>query len=110
MYGVETVWRVPSLSTPDPNTVHSSADINTYEAVKLFIDRAKSVVAAFVVPESDTSTLVEICHTLDGIPLAIELAASRVRVLSLRDIRRRLNDRFRLLTGGSRTGLPRQQT
>ncbi|MGH2599288.1 MAG: ATP-binding protein, partial [Dehalococcoidia bacterium] len=88
----ETVWRVPPLSLPD--------------ATRLFIERSQSYQ-----PDVDlTAAIEEICEQLDGVPLAIELAAARVRALSVEQIAARLSDRFRLLTGGSRTALPRQQT
>lgn len=102
--GGETVWRVPSLSTA------ARADGAPAEAVELFLDRARAVVPAFR-PEGDaTGTVARICARLDGIPLAIELAASRVRLLSVDQILAKLDDRFRLLTGGSRTALERHQT
>jgi predicted ATPase/class 3 adenylate cyclase/DNA-binding CsgD family transcriptional regulator len=93
----EATWRVPSLSLAD-------------EAVELFVDRARLAQAAFTVTDGNAATAVEICRRLDGIPLAIELAAARVRALSLPEILDSLHDRFRLLTGGSRTAVRRQQT
>jgi hypothetical protein len=78
--------------------------------VRLFIDRATAVRPGFKVTNENAPYIAEICWRLDGIPLAIELAAARIRVLSLDQIASRLNDQFRLLTGGSRTALPRQQT
>ena len=92
----ETVWRVPSL----PET----------EAIRLFCDRAVAVAPAFALTEQNTASVIQVCQRLDGIPLAIELAAARVNVLHVDQIAIRLNDRFRLLTGGSRTALPRQRT
>ena len=93
----ELSWRVPSLSLAD-------------EAVELFTDRARRARPDFVVGEDDTALVAEICERLDGMPLAIELAAARVRALSLRQIADSLHDRFRLLTGGARTAVRRQQT
>ncbi len=93
----EATWRVPSLSLDD-------------EAIELFTDRARLAMPDFVVPDGNGATVVEICRRLDGMPLAIELAAARVRALSLDEILAGLRDRFRLLTGGSRTAVRRQQT
>ena len=84
--------------------------METCEAVRLFIDRAQLSVPKFALTVDTTDAVVEICRRLDGIPLAIELAAARVKILSLEEIRARLDDRFRLLTGGSKTALARQQT
>jgi predicted ATPase/class 3 adenylate cyclase len=106
----EQTYRVPSLSLPDPQEVHTPASIVPFEALQLFVDRCLNVRADFRVTHENAATLVSICHRLDGIPLAIELAAARVRSLSVEEINRRLDHRFRLLTGGSRTALPRQQT
>ena len=78
--------------------------------MRLFVDRCLGVGPEFRVTHENAATLVSICHRVDGIPLAIELAAARVRSLSVEEINRRLDQRFRLLTGGSRTALPRQQT
>ncbi len=76
----------------------------------LFIDRATAAQPAFQITDQNAGAVADICQRLDGIPLAIELAAARVRALSVEKIAARLDDRFRLLTGGSRTALPRQQT
>jgi predicted ATPase len=81
-----------------------------HEAVQLFFDRARTVVPSFVVTGQNPAAVAQVCHRLDGIPLAIELAAARVKVLPVETIADRLDDRFRLLTSGSRTALPRQQT
>jgi predicted ATPase/class 3 adenylate cyclase len=111
----ETTWLVPSLSLPDRQYRPSvGADFVTtltqYEAVQLFIDRAVAVLPTFTITNQNAPAVAQICHRLDGIPLAIELAAVRVKVLSVEQIARRLDDRFYLLKGGSRTALPRQQT
>jgi tetratricopeptide (TPR) repeat protein len=98
------------LTTPVPERESTLESISQYEAVKLFIDRALTVDANFHVDNDNVPALAEICHRLDGIPLAIELAAARVQILTLQKINERLNDRFKLLTGGKRTVLPRQQT
>ena len=106
----EQAYRVPSLSLPDPKQAHTPVSIAPFEAVQLFTERALLARADFEVTNQNAPTLASICYRLDGIPLAIELAAARVRSLSVEEINRRLDERFRLLTGGSRTALPRQQT
>ena len=106
----EQTYRVPSLSLPDPKENHTPASVVPFEALQLFVDRCLSVRPDFRVTPENAATLASICHRLDGIPLAIELAAARVRSVSVEEINRRLDHRFRLLTGGSRTALPRQQT
>jgi non-specific serine/threonine protein kinase len=106
----ETVWRVPSLSVPDPSQPVQLESLLEFEAARLFVDRAQAVDAAFAVTDSNVATIAEVCLRLDGIPLAIELAAARLNVLSLDQINTRLKDRFRLLTGGSRTAVARQRT
>jgi predicted ATPase/DNA-binding CsgD family transcriptional regulator len=93
----EATWRVPSLSVTDA-------------AVELFADRARLAQAGFTVGSDNAAAVAEICGRLDGMPLAIELAAARVRALSLAEILEGLHDRFRLLTGGARTAVRRQQT
>ncbi len=93
----EATWRVPSLSLAD-------------EAVELFADRARLAQTGFTVTDDNAAVAAEICRRLDGVPLAIELAAARVRALSLAEILDGLHDRFRLLTGGARTAVRRQQT
>ena len=106
----EQTYRVPSLSLPDlrqPVTVES---VGQYEAARLFIDRALLSKTEFSVTRQNAAALASVCHRLDGIPLAIELAAARVRSLAVEEINVRLDNRFRLLTGGSKTALPRQQT
>jgi predicted ATPase/class 3 adenylate cyclase len=108
--GGEVTYRVPSLGLPDLQDLPPIESFSQYEAVRLFIDRATSVVPTFAVTNENAPALAQICSRLDGIPLAIELAAAKVRVLSLDQIAKRLDDRFRLLTGGSRTALERHQT
>ncbi len=108
----EVVWRTPTLGAPDPRaaaTLRRDA-IARYEAVRLFLDRAMSAQPSFNLSDQNAPIVAQICHRLDGIPLAIELAAVRVKVLSPEKILERLQDRFRLLTAGSRTALPRHQT
>ncbi len=106
----ETVLRVSSLSTPDSRRPLSIAALAQYEAVRLFVDRTAAVFPAFTVTGENAPAIAQVCHRLDGIPLAIELAAARISVLTVEQIAARLTDVFRLLTGGSRTALPRQQT
>jgi predicted ATPase/class 3 adenylate cyclase len=108
--GGEQAYRVPSLSLPDPNEPQTPESVAQCESVRLFVDRAALVRAGFGVTAENAATLASICSRLDGIPLAIELAAARARSLSVEEIESKLNQRFRLLTGGSRTALPRQQT
>ena len=106
----ETLWRVPSLSLPDTGRLLTAEDLVLYEAVRLFVDRAVATTPGFSVTSQNAPAVAQVCQRLDGIPLAIELAAARVKVLAVEQIAARLDDRFRLLTGGSRTLLPRQQT
>ncbi len=108
----ETSFRVPSLETPDPrgDTRIAVDDLMGYTAVRLFVERAREAVGNFSMTAGNAPAIVQICHRLDGIPLAIELAAVRVKVLTVDEIADRLDDRFRLLTGGSRTALQRHQT
>ena len=108
----ETAWGVPSLAVPpdSPAEAPPLERLTAYEAVRLFVERARAARPGFAVPREQAPALVEICRRLDGIPLALELAAARVRVFSVAQIAARLDDRFRLLTAGPRTALPRQQT
>lgn len=105
----EVVWQLSTLSLPRASA-RSIDDLSRYEAVQLFVDRAIRVKSGFVISARNAPAVIQICRHLDGIPLGIELAAARVRLLSPEKILERLEDRFRLLTGGSRTSLPRQQT
>ncbi len=106
----EATYRVPPLPLPDPQHPLSPDTINQYAAMRLFMERAVLVHPGFQVTTGNVKTIADICRRLDGIPLAIELAAARVKVLSVEQIAARLEDRFRLLTGGTRTGLPHHQT
>ncbi|HET9001388.1 MAG TPA: adenylate/guanylate cyclase domain-containing protein, partial [bacterium] len=106
----EKVWRTPSLSLPDPQRAPSSEELAHCEAARLFVERAIATQPTFAVTAGNANAVAQICRRLNGIPLAIELAAARIKVLSAEQIAVRLDDSFRLLTGGSRTGLPRQQT
>lgn len=102
----ETIYRVPSLSLPD----HASSNVMDFEATHLFVERATRAEPRFHATTGNAAAIVQICQRLDGIPLAIELAAARVKLFTPEQIAQRLDDRFKLLTGGSRTALPRQQT
>jgi non-specific serine/threonine protein kinase len=108
--GGEAVYRVPSLSVPEPENDHDLAKVGCAEAVRLFLERARSIRPDFQLTERDAPDLSDICRRLDGIPLAIELAAARIGVLPVSEIARRLDDRFRLLDAGRRELLPRQRT
>jgi predicted ATPase len=105
----ELAWRVPSLIIPETLFLLSIDQLTRYDAVRLFAERAESVVSNWKLEECALS-VAHVCRRLDGIPLAIELAAARMKVLSIEQIAARLDDRFNLLTTGSRTALPRQQT
>ncbi len=105
----EVVYRVPSLGLP-PAGVADPTGLAAVESVRLFLDRVQAVQPHFRLTAENAAAVAQICRRLDGIPLAIELAAARVRLLPVEGIAARLDDRFRLLTGGSRTALPRQQT
>ena len=104
----ENAYRVPSLSLPGSKS--GLQVIENSEAVRLFIERASAVLPGFEITPANAPLIAQICQRLDGIALAIELAASRIKMLKLEQISTRLDDAFRLLTGGSRTALPRQQT
>ncbi len=104
----ETLCQVPPLALPPAHAAAEEAV--AYPAVQLFADRAAAVRPGFTVDARNAAAVVEICRRLDGMPLAIELAAARLRALSAEQVAARLGDRFRLLTGGSRTALPRHQT
>src|SRR5437899_516906 len=106
----ETTYAVPALACPGLSRMITPTALAEYEAVRLFTDRAVAAQSTFRVTEHNATALAGICHHLDGIPLAIELAAARTRALSLENIADRLDDRFRLLKGGDKTSLPRQQT
>lgn len=106
----EVTWRVPSLRAPDPTMVDTPDAVSQFEAVQLFVDRAVRARPNFRVSNDNAAHVAQICHQLDGIPLAIELAAARVRSLSVARIAAGLDDRFHLLRGGSTTLLARQQT
>ncbi len=106
----EVTYRVPSLTVPDSRRTVSVDQLTRFDATNLFLERAALSNPHLVVTDATAPLVAHICRRLDGIPLAIELAAARVKVLSVEQIAKRLDDRFRLLTGGSRAGLPHHQT
>ena len=106
----EVTWHVPPLSLPDARQSPTIEQLSQFEAVQLFTERALLAQPHFVVTKDNAPAIAQICSRLDGIPLAIELAAARVKIMGTDQISARLDDRFRLLTGGARTSLPRQQT
>ncbi len=106
----EHVYALPPLTTPDPTRSYPPAGLDQFESVQLLVDRARGVVADFAVTAENVDAVVQLCTRLDGIPLAIELAAIRLRTLSVTQVVDRLDRRFQLLTGGDRVALARQQT
>ena len=105
----ERVYRVPSLSLP-PDDAEAVDEVAAADAVRLFVDRAQAHDSGFILDESTAPLVASVCRRLDGIPLALELAAARLPSMSIRQVSQRLDQRFRLLTGGSRNAMPRQQT
>ena len=106
----ELTYRVPSLSVPDLGQATTPQQVAHCESARLFIERAQLQQPRFIVTPENAPALASICCRLDGIPLAIELAAARVRLMPVEEVSRRLDQRFDLLTGGSRTALPRHRT
>jgi predicted ATPase/class 3 adenylate cyclase/DNA-binding CsgD family transcriptional regulator len=106
----ENAWRVPSMSLPPEGNHQPLGTLAQSDAVRLFIDRAIQVRPNFKITTANSPTVAQICRDLDGIPLAIELAAARVRMMAPEQIAKGLSDRFHLLTGGSRTVMPRHRT
>jgi transcriptional regulator with XRE-family HTH domain len=106
----EVSWRVPSLVVPPSDSVTSLDVLTRNEAVRVFLDRAVAAQPDFTLTDQNAPSIAQVCRRLDGIPLAIELAATRVRSLAPVQIAARLDRRFSLLTGGSRAALPGQQT
>jgi predicted ATPase/class 3 adenylate cyclase len=106
----EITYHVPSLSAPNPAHLHALEQLLEYDAVLLFLDRATRTAPTFALTEQNARAVAEVCAHLDGMPLAIELAAARLKVLSVEQIASRLHDRFRLLTEGTRTSPPRHGT
>lgn len=106
----EHVWPVRPLAVPPPRQPVSADGIGDYPAIQLFVDRAAAVQPEFALTAQNAASVAQICQRLDGIPLAIELAAARVTSFPLHELAARLEDRFRLLTEGSRVAAPRHQT
>lgn len=106
----ERVMQLPPLGIPDTKSVVDLESARAIDAIKLFVDRAQAVRRGFDLNSANVSTVAEICRRLDGIPLAIELAAARVKILSLEQILTKLDDLFKLLSSPGRTMLPRHQT
>ncbi len=106
----EMSYPVPALSLPDPGQLPALEAVAQTEAVRLFVERAQAVRPDFALTDENVQTVVQICQRLDGIPLALELAAARTRALTVEQIAAHLDDRFRLLTGGNRSAPQRQQT
>jgi len=106
----EVVLRVPSLAVPSTDEKLGAIEAKRYGAIALFVERASAADRRFVLTDENAGAVARICEQLDGIALAIELAATRVKVLSVEQLANRLADRFRILTAGNRTALPRQQT
>ena len=108
--GGEVVWQVPSLSLPDDKARPSREDLLRHDAARLFVERAGPVAPGFALSDQNVGDVSKLCQRLDGMPLALELAAARVKVLSVRQILERLDDRFGLLTSSGRMVEPRQRT
>jgi predicted ATPase/class 3 adenylate cyclase len=106
----EQVYRVPSLAVPQAGRTYRANELAALTSVQLFVDRAKQQQPRFELTDANASAVASICHRLDGIPFALELAAARAAALAVEEIDRRLDDRFRLLTSGTRGALPRQKT
>ena len=106
----EIAWPVPSLSLPDLRRLPDLESLPRYESARLFVERTAAVRPDFTLTEQNAPAVAQVCYRLDGIPLAIELAAARTKVLSVEEISARLGDSFRLLATGSRTATPRQRT
>ena len=106
----ETVFRVPSLAIPDPEGPVEPTDLLSYESIRLFVERAGAAAPGFALEDRNAREVVRICYRLDGLPLAIELAAARLGALGADAIAERLDDRFRLLRAGSSSAPTRQQT
>jgi predicted ATPase/class 3 adenylate cyclase len=108
--GGEITYQVPPLAVPARDAVMEPGELATFESIRLFDERARALRSDFAVTRENAAAVMEVCRRLDGLPLALELAAARVRSMTVETIAERLNDRFRLLTRGDRTALPRQQT
>lgn len=108
--GGEITWRVPSMATPDEKRRHTLEDLRSFEAVQLLIQRARAARPGFDIDDGNAAAVARICQHADGIPLALELIASRTRAMSVAAIDERLAERFNIVAGASRLSLPRQRT
>ena len=106
----EVTWQVPSLPLPEKQEQFSLKELQGFESIRLFEERASTVRIGFALDEKNASVAAQICLRLDGIPLAIELAAARIKMFTVEEIALHLDDRFSLLTSGSRTAISRHQT
>src|SRR5437660_12673821 len=106
----ETVLPVPPLSVPEATSPPDVDHLGQFDAVRLFVDRASATAPHFRLSDPNVAFVAEICRQLDGVPLAIELAATRLKLLGAEQLAARLDDRFRLLVGGSRNAPTRHQT
>ena len=106
----KTPGKIGPVPMPGQHTDEILGDLLGYDAIRLLVDRARAVRPGFVVTSDNASAVARICRVLDGMPLAIELAAARMRTVAVAQLAERLDDRFQLLTGGSRTAVPRHQT
>ncbi len=106
----EAILPIASLATPDGGSIVDARGLLAIDACRLFVERAQAVLPMFTVTDQNARSVAQLCRRLDGIPLALELAAARVRTLPVEQIAERLDDRFRLLTAGSRAAVPRHQT
>ena len=108
--GGEITWRVPSMATPDEKRRHTLEDLRSFEAVQLLIQRARAARPGFDINDGNASAIARICQHADGIPLALELIASRTRAMSVAAIDERLVERFNIVAGAGQVSLPRQRT
>src|SRR5262249_43797634 len=106
----ELAYRVPSLSVPDEEVDPTPDSLAAYESTRLLVERARLQVPHFAITPENSRGIASICRRLDGIALAIELAAPRIRTLAVEELSQRLDHRFEVLTEGSRTALPRHRT
>lgn len=106
----EVAWEVPPLALPDLRRLPDLASLPQYDAARLFLERVEAVKPSFALTERNAVDVAQVCYRLDGIPLALELAAARAKVLPIGQISSRLDDVFRVLASGSRTAMPRHRT
>ncbi len=110
MLGGEVIWRIPSLSAPDTDRLPATGELTRYDAVRLFVDRARLRLPDFELTPENGRAVAKVCGRLEGIPLALELATARMGAIAVEHVAGRLEDSLGLLTGGSRTAAPRQRT